>query len=88
MKGNYKLKLLSKKLKSGKCQIKFYVSSDEKKNMYGYLLAESNTTLREVVSKIENKVKSLDSANQYYQSHLYNLAKREVGHDQILIFNN
>jgi len=88
MKSDYKLKLLSKRLKSGKCQIKFFVSSDTRKSMYGYLLAESDTTLKEVVGLIENKVKSLDSANQYYQSHLYNLASRSNKADQILIFNN
>ncbi|MTI22787.1 hypothetical protein E1176_17275 [Fulvivirga sp. RKSG066] len=88
MRSDYKLKLLSKKLKSGKCQIKFYVSSDTRKSMYGYLLTESNTTLREVVGRIEHKVKSLESAGQYYQSHLYNLATRNRSADQILIFNN
>lgn len=88
MRTDYKLKLLSKKLKSGKCQIKFYVSSDTRKNMYGYLLAESGTTLKEVVGKIEHKVRTIESASQHYQSHLYNLATRDVSNDHILIFNN
>lgn len=88
MKTDYKLKLLSKRLKSGKCQIKFFVSSDTRKNMYGYLLAESGTTLREVVGKIEHKVRAIDSASHYYQSHLYNLATKDSNEDHILIFNN
>jgi len=88
MREDYKLKLLSKRLKSGKCQIKFIVTSDRTRGLYGYLLTERNTTLKEVVSKIEHKVKSLDSAGQHYQSHLYNLAMREEPKDQILIFNN
>jgi len=88
MRNNYKLKLLSKRLKSGKCQIKFIVTSDKTKGLYGYLLTESETTLKEVVNKIEHKVKSLDSASQHYQSHLYNLAAKEERKDQILIFNN
>lgn len=88
MKTDYKLKLLSKRLKSGKCQIKFYVSSATRKNMYGYLLAESGSTLREVVTKIEQKVRVLDSAPQYYQSHLYNLASRAEKEDSIIIYDN
>lgn len=88
MRTDYKLKLLSKRLKSGKCQIKFYVSSTTRKNMYGYLLAESGSTLREVVSKIEKKVRVLESAPEHYQSHLYNLASRLDKEDPIIIYNN
>lgn len=88
MRTDYKLKLLSKRLKSGKCQIKFYIYSATRKNMYGYLLAESGSTLKDVVSKIENKVKVLESAPEHYQSHLYNLASRIDREDPIIIYNN
>lgn len=87
MKSDYKLKLLSKRLKSGKCQIKFYVSSETRKNMYGYLLTESNTTLKEVVTRIEHKVKALENSSRINHSHLYNLATRNQMQDQILIFD-
>ena len=88
MRSNYKLKLMSKRLKSGRCQIKFYVCSKTKKNMYGYLLADAGATLREVVGRIEHKIKSLDSADQYYHANLYNLASRHDDQDQIILFNN
>ncbi|MDX1630160.1 MAG: hypothetical protein R3345_15730 [Fulvivirga sp.] len=56
--------------------------------MYGYLLADAGATLREVVGRIEHKIKSLDSADQYYHANLYNLASRHDDQDQIILFNN
>lgn len=82
----YKLKLTSKRLRSGKCQIKFYVSSTESQQYYGYLLAESGTTLKEVVSKIENRLRSEECGDEFHQ-HLYNLAQKPTREDRILMFN-
>ncbi len=88
MKDDYKLKLLSKRLRSGKCQIKFVVSSDTEKGMYGYLLTESGTTLKDVVNRIERKVRERVSGDRSYHNHLYNLAERQAIKDNILIFEN
>lgn len=88
MKQEYKLKLYSKKLKSGKCQIKFVISTSSEKGMYGYILAESGSTLREVVSTIEHEVRFIEQGDSYYHSHLYNLANKPKRRDPILIFNN
>ena len=83
----YKLKLISKRLVSGKCQIKFYVSSAEKPKYYGYLLAESGTTLKEVVKKIENRLKREEQKDSF-PGHLYNLAMKSSSTDQIIIYNS
>lgn len=88
MKDDYKLKLLSKRLRSGKCQIKFIVSSDMEERMYGYLLTESGTTLKDVVSKIEERVRQTVNKDRYNHRHLYNLADRPTAKDNILIFEN
>lgn len=88
MRDDYKLKLLSKRLQSGKCQIKFVVSSDTTEKMYGYLLTESGTTLKDVVAKIERKVRQRVSGDRYYHHHLYNLADRPSLRDNIVIFDN
>ena len=43
----YKLKLCSKKLASGKFQVKFYVSKGtETQDMYGYVLVDAKDTLK------------------------------------------
>ena len=82
----YKLKLKSKRLGSGKCQIKFFVSSEERQHYYGYLLTEAGTTLKEVVDKIEKRLRSEEAGDRFHQ-HLYNLAKKPVVEEQILVFN-
>ncbi|MBL3658473.1 hypothetical protein [Fulvivirga sediminis] len=86
---DYKLKLYSKKLKSGKCQIKFVVSSSNQSRWHGYMLAESGSTLKEVVSSIEEEMRYIDAKDAYYHSHLYNLAEPlKRNRDSILIFNS
>ena len=84
---DYKLSLLSKRLSSGKCQIKFVVTNNTKEELYGYMLTESRATLREVVSNIEEEVKSLSYGDNYYHSHLYNLAEKGPK-EHLLIFKN
>ncbi|MEM7107016.1 MAG: hypothetical protein AAF519_02230 [Bacteroidota bacterium] len=84
---NYKLKLKSKRLKSGKCQIQFFVSSGNRPTHYGYLLAESGTTLKEVVGRIESKVKVVFSSD-YPNSHLFNLNERGKKVENVLLFNH
>lgn len=87
MTDGFKLKLLSKKLKSGKCQIKFSIFSNSHEFLYGYMLAESGTTLKEVVKKIEYQVTSLENRD-FYHKHLYNLTGPKEKKEPILIFNN
>lgn len=81
-----KLKLQSKKLKSGKVQVKFSVISSGKRGCYGYVLTEAETTLKEVVKGIELKVQLLKDADQYYHQHLYSLNKSQNDPTQFLIF--
>lgn len=84
---DYKLKLKSKRLKSGKCQIQFFVSSGNMQTHYGYLLAEAGTTLKEVVFRIESKVKTRVGLISN-QSHLFNLNDKSRTKENILLFNN
>lgn len=83
----YKLKLTSKRLKSGRCQIKFIISTGEDHtHCYGYLLAESNSTLRQVVEKIEVRLKNMNNPELFYHGHLYNLQQRNHEKDQFLLY--
>ncbi len=84
---DYKLSILSKRLQSGKCQIKFEVSQIDNKLMYGYLLSEAGATLKEVVNKIEQQVKVTMSGDRLSHSHLYNLHCRQQ-ENEIIIFKH
>lgn len=80
-----KLKITSKRLKSGKFQVNFYTVgfSDE---YYGYLLAEAKTSVTDVISKINRHVNAMQSSDRYYQRNLFSLCKKEVNSGRILIF--
>ena len=84
---DYKLKLKSKRLKSGKCQIQFFVTSNDVQTCYGYLLAEAGTTLKEVVGKIEKEVR-IKEFTGLSNDHLFNLANKKTRDQSVLIFNN
>jgi hypothetical protein len=52
-----KIKLTSKRLHSGKCQVRFQVAEEGTgASWYGYALAEPKETLKEVVKRIEGRI--------------------------------
>lgn len=83
----FKLKLKSKKLGSGKLQVKFFSTFLNQKEIYGYLLVESKTTLKEVVEEIYNKLNRIQEDQDYYHSHLYSVGKesKDNFHFRILL---
>lgn len=83
---DYSLKLSSKKLKSGKCQVKFYATVRTNKNMYGYVLAEAEETLREVVGKIKLRLDQVKNRDSFHHINLYTIGKRQPNDTNILIF--
>lgn len=83
---NPKLKLQSKKLKSGKVQVKFTIKSSEKREHYGYVLTDADTTLKEVVNSIHLKLHMLEDADQYFHQRLYALNKPQIDNSQFLVF--
>ena len=74
-----KLKLETKKLLSGKYQVKFYILDGSDTDQYGYVLAEPDTTLKEVVHKIQD---GLVLKNEY---NYLNLVERQRS-SEILFF--
>lgn len=80
-----KLKLTSKKLKSGKFQINFSTVGFAQE-CYGYLLAEAKTSVNEVITKINRHASAMQSADRYHQRNLFSLSKKEVNSGRILIF--
>lgn len=87
--GEVQLKIESKKLQSGKCQVKFYVMNEGTKNLYGYALVESGRTVNEVVNEIKNRLEGIQGYESYCQSHLFSIQKNHRNFDgNFMIFRN
>lgn len=80
-----KLKIQSKKLNSGRYQINF--STDAlASGYYGYLLAEPQTSVNEIIEKISRHLLAANNEERYFQHNLFSLGKRKVNSGRILIF--
>lgn len=82
---DFKLRLRSKKLDSGRFQVSFSTEGFMH-DFYGYLLTEPRTSLREVVEKIERHVDAACTSDRYFQPNLFSLAKRDVNSGRVMIF--
>jgi hypothetical protein len=82
---DYRLKLKSKRLDSGRFQVKF-ATQGFNQECYGYLLAEPKTSLREVVEKISRHIGAMQFSDRYYQRNLFSLKNREINSGRILVF--
>jgi hypothetical protein len=80
-----KLKLKSRKLSSGRFQIDFSTDGPTS-GFYGYLLAEPNTSVTEVVEKIDRHIKAMANTERYFQRNLYSFGNRQHNSGRILIF--
>lgn len=84
---DFKLKLKSKRLESGRYQVKFSTEGF-RSDYYGYLLAEPKTSLREVVEMIQQHLGASQDSDRYFQQNLFSLGKREVRTGQVLLFRD
>ncbi len=80
-----KLKLTSKKLPSGRFQVRFTVDGFSQP-CYGYLLADPQSTVTAVVEKIRRHVFAMQERESYFQRNLYSLHSRNVHSGRILVF--
>lgn len=71
----YNLKLTTKKLRSGKCQVKFYATLREKKDLYGYVLVDADKTLKDVVVNIKEKLFEIKQTKDFHHLPLYSIGK-------------
>lgn len=81
----YKLRITSKKLNSGRYQVKFFATIHNEKQLYGYVLVEASETLKSVISRIKKRLKELDYGYGSNHFHLYNLGQ-ESQPSNLLIF--
>ncbi|MDH5609596.1 MAG: hypothetical protein OEY56_08950 [Cyclobacteriaceae bacterium] len=84
----YKLRLSSKKLTSGKCQVKFYATVYGQRELYGYVLVDADQTLREVVERIREKLVTIRQSRDFHQIHLFSIGKRSPEALNFLIFDH
>jgi len=83
---NHRLRLNIRRLHSGKCQIKFYATIRQKKEIYGYVLAEAEDTLKQVVMKIRDHLELLEKVDSYQHFNLFRIGRVSKRDDNILIF--
>ncbi len=83
---DYKLKINSKRLKSGKCQVKFSAIVRERKDLYGYVLVDAEQTLKDVVVNIKEKLHTIHRTKDFHNLHLYAIGKSGQEDMNFLIF--
>ena len=80
------LKIESKKLKSGKCQVKFFTKGMLEEDFYGYALVAGEKPLVEVVREIKTKLIRVGSINSYYQQNLFSIKRDRMPEEDFVIF--
>ena len=80
------MKIESKKLKSGKCQVKFFTSGLLAEDFYGYALVEGDKPLMEVVREIKAKLNEVGNINNYYQQNLFSIKRNIAPIEDFVIF--
>ena len=80
------LKIEKKKLKSGKCQVKFYTTGLLKEDFYGYALVEGDKALVEVVREIKARLSNVGNINNYYQQNLFSMKGAKPQLDDLVLF--
>jgi len=80
------IKIESKKLKSGKCQVKFSTNRFLDDDFYGYALVEGDKTLMEVVEEIKNRLRDVRSVNNYYHQNLFSIKRDRQRVEDFVIF--
>ncbi len=81
----FKLKLKSKKLQSGRFQIGF-TTEGLVDGYYGYLLAEPKTSVTEIIEKIDRHIRAMTDSEKYLQRNLFSFGNRQNNSGRILIF--
>ncbi len=80
-----RLKINSKRLESGRYQIQFSTHNTGH-DVYGYMLTEAQTPVREVVEKISRHIDEMKWSERYFQRNLFSLTKRQTVTGKILVF--
>lgn len=82
----YKLRITSKRLKSGNYQVKFHASLISSKELYGYLLVSADETLKNVIIKIRERLRYIDLQEEKKYFDVYNLRSESIHEPNFMIF--
>ncbi|NJN27285.1 MAG: hypothetical protein HC819_15570 [Cyclobacteriaceae bacterium] len=82
------LKIESKMLKSGKCQVKFITSGLLGEDFYGYALMDAEKPLLDIVREIKDKLTRVGSINNYYQQNLFSINGKRPKTEDFVIFKS
>jgi hypothetical protein len=85
---DYHIRLYSKRLASGKCQVKFYLNNLHGNNYYGYVLAEGKETVSAVVCRINHCLNELSWKNYTDISSVIKRNDRHFVADGIVLYSN
>lgn len=80
------IRIESKKLKSGKCQVKFVTKGLLVEDFYGYALVAGEKSLKEVVREIKERVERVGSLHSFYQQNLYSIRRNRKLDKDFVIF--
>ncbi|MGK7396974.1 MAG: hypothetical protein ACNS62_20530 [Candidatus Cyclobacteriaceae bacterium M3_2C_046] len=86
MDADFHLKLLSKKLQSGRCQVKFQATVSPSTKLYGYFLANPDDKLKDVVDAIHQKLTHLNQHTDPFHAHLFCLGKPKSWFKDFIIY--
>ncbi len=83
----YKIKITSKKLHSGRCQVKFYACIANRKQLYGYVLVNAEETLKKVIERIRMRLDRMNTKDSFHHINLYSIGKKDADDLNFIIFD-
>jgi len=69
------IKIESKLLSSGRCQIKFEFLMEDGRGIYGYTLIEPTATMKDLVKHLTSNFDELLNPSYFHQKHLFSIDK-------------
>ena len=83
------IRILCKKLDSGKCQVKFSANLHKKRKVHGYKVTNPDDKLKDVMQDIRLNLISILNKEDFYHDHLYSIGKvKNVQNQNIIFFKN
>ena len=80
------IKIVCKKLKSGKRQVKFVTNGLLEEDFYGYALVDEDKTLVETVAQIKARIARMGSVENYFHQNLFSMKRDQHRLENIVIF--
>lgn len=82
-----KIKISSKKLQSGKCQVKFFADVPNKQ-LYGYVLVNAESTLKDVMHSLKLRLGKIKYSDNYHHIHLFSLYKERQDNNDFILYDS